>query len=461
MRKQVIDHIHREKLLEAGDSVVVAVSGGADSMALIHLLQSLSDLKLRLIIAHLNHKLRGDEAEEDARFVSSYGFRHNVPVEVDEVDVAALARGKCLSLEEAGREARYMFLGNVAKKHQASRIALAHHADDQAETVLMMLIRGAGSAGLRGMLPKDGGGTIVRPLLCVTRKEIEYYVKKHGIEYRTDSTNMDVRFLRNRIRHELLPLLQEYNPAIIDRLSATSRILAADDAVLSQITKDVLSRAVTVSCNTAEVDLSLLCGLDDGVRFRLYRSIIQSVKGDLRAVGYDHIQAIDNLVSVPRSRGRIALPGGISIKRRYDTLMVAAGEKEYGEYQIQLEGPGCYSLPGGGELSVEVVPPPVSLVTPSPDIAYFDTAKAPFPWIVRTARPGDRFVPFGMSGRKKIKDVFIDCKIPQDLRRRIPLVFSRNGIIWVGGVRAGALGAVQGPVDRVIKAVLSGVEVLK
>ena len=228
MLSKVVETIAAHRLFSSGDTVIVAVSGGADSVALLDILVSLVDLRLSLVVAHLNHSLRGVESDGDESFVRQLAAGYGLPFETRRVDVNYLSAEKKLSLEEAGRVARYEYLRELAVCHKASAIALAHHADDQAETLLMRLIRGAGVTGLAAMAPKTEDG-VVRPLLRVTRSEIELYLGHRGQTFRTDSSNTDTRFLRNRIRHDLLPYLATYNPSIRERLLSTTEALAADE----------------------------------------------------------------------------------------------------------------------------------------------------------------------------------------------------------------------------------------
>ncbi len=435
--------------------MVVAVSGGADSVALLDFLATGSGLGLRLVVAHVNHGLRGAEADADERFVRGLAERYGLTMATTRADVRALSRQRRLSLEEAGREARYAFFEAVAGQYGATRIALAHHRDDQAETVLMRLIRGAGVDGLSGMRPRSGDGRYVRPLLSVTRRAIVGYLRKKGLAWQEDASNQDQRFLRNRVRHELLPLLASYNPAIAERLAATAESLAADGELLERLTAE--RYAACRSDSTGEVLLvSLLRREPDGIRLRLYRRAIAAVKGDLRRLGHRHLQAIDRLVLAARPNTELALPDGVRVYRCYDALTVTVGEsgEDFG-YELLVEGPGSYRLPGGWLLTVAVGSAPASWEGVAPDTAWFDPVTVPFPWLVRTFRPGDRIRPLGMTGEKKIKDLLIDLKVPPLERRSLPLIFAGGVLAWVCGIRRGAVGEVSPGSDRVVVAVCS------
>ncbi|WP_145019697.1 tRNA lysidine(34) synthetase TilS [Geobacter argillaceus] len=454
MEREISRTIAAHRLFTAGETVVVAVSGGADSVALLDFLATGSGLGLRLVVAHVNHGLRGAEADDDERFVRGLAERYGLPMATTSADVRALSRQRRLSLEEAGREARYAFFEEVAGQYGAARIALAHHRDDQAETVLMRLIRGAGVDGLSGMRPRSGDGRYVRPLLSVTRRAIVGYLRKKGLAWQEDASNRDQRFLRNRVRHELLPLLASYNPAIAERLAATAESLAADGELLERLTAE--RYAVCRDCAGEGLAVPLLRREPDGIRLRLYRRAIAAVKGDLRRLSHRHLQAIDRLVLAARSNGALALPDGVRITRCYDALTVTVGDsgEDYG-YELLVEGPGSYRLPGGWNLTVTVGKAPASWEGAALDTAWFDPVAVPFPWLVRTFRPGDRIRPFGMTGEKKVKDLLIDLKIPPLERRSLPLVFAGGVLAWVCGIRRGAVGEVAPGSDRVVVAVCS------
>ena len=434
----------------------MAVSGGADSVALLDFLATGSGLGLHLVVAHVNHGLRGAEADADERFVRGLAERYGVPVETTRTDVRALGRQRRLSLEEAGREARYAFLEAVAGQYGAVRIALAHHRDDQAETVLMRLIRGAGVDGLSGMRPRSGDGRYVRPLLYVTREAIVGYLRRKGLAWQEDASNLDQRFLRNRVRHELLPLLASYNPTIAERLAATAESLAADGELLERLTAE--RHAVCRRDGTGEgLVVSFLRREPDGIRLRLYRRAIAAVKGDLRRLAHRHLQAIDRIVLAARPNAELVLPDGVRVTRCYDALTVTVGkpEKDSFEYELLVEGPGSYRLPGGWALTVAMGTAPASWEEGPPDTAWFDPETAPFPWLVRTFRPGDRIRPFGMIGEKKVKDLLIDQKISPIERRSLPLIFAGGRLAWVCGIRRGAAGEVPPGSGRVAVAICS------
>jgi tRNA(Ile)-lysidine synthase len=449
--KNLVARIQHQRLFETGETVVVAVSGGADSVALLDVLSRLQEEKLRLVVAHLNHGLRGVESDGDQEFVARLAARYGLPFESQRVDVAGLALSLRLSLEDAGRRARHGFLEQVAQAHGAASIALGHHLDDQAETVLIRLLRGSGGAGLSAMA-SSSRGLLKRPLLGTSRAEIEHYLKEHGLSYRTDASNADTAILRNSIRHELIPYLTRYNPKISQRLAATAEILACDEELLAGLTESAYTRLRVPDNPGVALLVEGLSGEPRGLRLRLYRRALDELRGDLQRIGLAHLEAIDRLVFTNRPNSRIKLPGDCLVTRSYGSLCFANAAAAEPALEITVDGPGSHLLAGGARLVVESVPHPGRLDAGSRRIAYLDPAAAPFPWLLRNFAPGDRFIPFGMAGSQKIKDLFINEKVALAERCRIPLLISAGRIIWVCGLKLGAEARVEratGPVLRV------------
>jgi tRNA(Ile)-lysidine synthase len=436
--KTLVAKVRQQRLFEAGETVVVAVSGGADSVALLDILVHLEAERLRLVVAHLNHGLRGAASDADEEFVSGLASGYGIPFVVQRADVAALARGSKTSLEDAGREARYAFFAETARAHGATSIAVAHHLDDQAETVLIRLLRGAGGSGLSAMGSRSQG-MLKRPLLQISRAQLESYLKGRGLSFRTDASNADTAILRNSIRHELIPLLRKYNPKISERLAATAEILSCDEVLLGQVTGQAYERlAQSEKGDPAAVLLELegLAKEPRGLRLRLYRRALLELRGDLKHIALAHLEAIDRLVSSERPNARLNLPGDCSVVRsygrvRFEALQLPADSA----WELVIEGEGNHILPAGEQLLVQRVPRPETLDSGSRRVVYLSPAQALFPWLLRGFIPGDRFTPLGMSGAQKIKDLFINQKIPPAERRCIPLLFSRGRILWVLGVR--------------------------
>lgn len=451
MLKKVAGFIEEHDLFSPGDTAVVAVSGGADSVALLDVLAGFGSLRLRLIVVHLNHCLRGAESDADEAFVRELAGKYGVTFVTQAVDVQELSRREKLSLEEAGRVARYRFFSEIAASCKARAVVLAHHADDQAETVLMRLLRGAGGSGLCAMAAKSG--LYVRPLLSVTRSEIEAYLHERGLVFRTDSSNADVNFLRNRVRHELIPFLKSYNPAITDRLVTTAAALSEDEEILDKVTTEAFNRLGVVGADRVTFAVAGIAAELRGMRLRLYRRAVLQVKGDLAQISARHLYDIDSLLLSASPNSRLVLPEGFTVKRCYGELTFQKhGDASPVPYEFFIEGPGSYPIPGGGLLTVEVAAAPESWEEVPSGIAYFDGAGVPFPWLVRTFIDGDVFSPLGMARSKKVKKLFIDRKIPLPFRRRIPLLFSGETLFWVGGVMPATAGRITASTKLVLRA---------
>lgn len=436
--------IRRQRLFSPGDTLIVAFSGGADSLALLDLLSRLPDRNLHLIAAHLNHCLRGIESDADEEFCRGMASRYAIPFESGRIDVRGMASDLRLNLEDAGRQARMEFLDEVRRKYGAAAVVLAHHADDQAETVLMRLLRGSGMTGLSGMAYRNARGN-VRPLLEISRFEIEQYLRARGLEWREDASNSDTIYLRNRIRHQLLPLLEEYNPAIRSSLAKTASIIGGDEALLNELTE----RAVAGSCRMGEgrvvCSVRQLCALNSALRRRVLRHAFKRLTGTLERVSRRHIDALCDMIDSARPNSRLPLPQGVRAVREYDRLLLMHADEDLldSAFELQITEPGCYQLPLGGFMTVDVTGS--ALFPTDVHTACLDPAKTPFPWLVRTCRPGDRITPFGMNGRKKVKDIFIDRKIPLSERARIPLLFCGDDLIWIAGVCVSELSRIETP----------------
>jgi tRNA(Ile)-lysidine synthase len=446
--------IREQGLCQPGDILIVALSGGADSTALLDVLSKLATYSLHLIAAHLNHCLRGAESDDDESFCRDLAAHHAITFESRRVDIKALAASSGVNLEDAGRRARIDFLDELLQKYNASAIAVAHHADDQAETVLMHLLRGSGMTGLSGMTYRNGR-RFIRPFLDVSRAEIECYLNEHGLEWREDSSNRDTAFLRNSIRHRLMPLLRQYNPAIRARLMTTARILAAEDAFLAEL-------ALQASVDSCRQDGNgVVCSIVRLVRHppvllgRIIRQTCQHLAGTLEGFSQCHIEAIVRLIQSPRPNSRLSLPHGITVVREYETLQLRNSVEKPGESvvestsELMITGPGNYPLAYGAQLSVEVTGG-TDFSSP-PEIAYLNQEKIPFPWLIRSFRPGDRIIPFGMSSSKKVKEIFIEKKIPLSERKRIPLLFCRDKLVWIAGLRASESCRVSSMCTKVLK----------
>ena len=442
-------------LIEKGDRVIVAVSGGPDSTALLLALDSLKrEYGLKLHVAHLDHMFRAaGETKKDREYVSSLSKRLGIPLIFKRIDVPAYAEESGLSLEEAAREKRYGFLLKAAKDAGAKKIALGHTLDDQAETVLMRLVRGSGLGGLRGIPPSRplDGALIVRPLIEVWRKEVEEYLKGMAVKPRQDATNFMRKFLRNRIRHELMVFLKKYNPNIKEVLARSAQNFSYDYEVLSDAVDRSCKGCLKSKDGYAAVDLRRLKGKKTGIRRGILRKAIEISKGDLRGIDYSHIEDVEDLIKA--GKGALDLPGKTRIVRTKDSLVFGKTKTEAAFPKVwrRISVPGSTFIPGLKlTFDARFTGPDVKLGK-SKTAEYFDFGKIKGPLYVRTWEKGDRFRPLGMAKQKKLQDFFIDLKIPRGKRDKVPLLVSGKDIIWVCGLRLSDSVKIGGGTERILR----------
>ena len=436
--------------------IVAAVSGGPDSMALMLLLDRLREpMDFELHVAHGDHGLRGEEAREDARFVEDAARDMGLPVTLGRVDVNALRADRRMSLEEAAREARYAFLVETASTIGASAIAVGHTADDQAETVLMHLIRGSGASGLAGMpaishLQAACGGervALARPLLDFTKVETRAYCALRGVTPREDSSNSSLEITRNRVRLELVPALEQYNPRIREALLRMSASAAHDLDFLEQAAGDALRRLEVAAEHGIAVSRAGFGALHPAVQRHLLRLAYRELAGAVKELTHRHVEDMVRLSS-GRTGAGLELPGGIRFGVGYDTLRLTSAGAALPAAPT-IEGQHELSIPGEtrvGEWCVraELLPPVRDLTAVGSHQAVLDADHAGRRLCVRSRRPGDRIAPLGMTGSRKVQDVMVDEKIPAANRDGVPLVVSENGVVWGRGTPDGPLGQGEG-----------------
>ncbi|MER3446099.1 MAG: tRNA lysidine(34) synthetase TilS [Candidatus Dadabacteria bacterium] len=423
--------IKRFNMLSPCETVVVGVSGGADSLGLLYILAEIGEYNLKLIVSHLNHGIRPEEGKRDARFVEEVARQLSLPFEIREANAPEFKRGSNLSLEEAARILRYGFFKEVLSKYGAQKIATAHTLDDQAETVLMRIIRGSGTAGLSG-IPPVSDGYIIRPLIETTRYEIEEYLRAKGVKWIEDSTNTATDFLRNRIRHELIPRLQEYNPRIKEALSRTADILRAQEGFIRSRARNWFEYVFGSTEGELVGSVSHYRLIPEALRPEFLRMAIEKIKGNLRRVSFVHIDSVDEILLSEIPSGEISLPDGIVVAKGYDLFLITKRLELGHGFSYRIPSSGKWNFPEF-ECEIEVVE--AGSLSSDRFIGVFDADSAEFPIIVRNFSPGDRFIPLGMKTPKKLKRFFIDEKIPRFLRNRIPIFLSRGEIMWIGGMR--------------------------
>jgi len=456
--QKVTDAIRKHQLIRQGDHLLIGVSGGADSVMMMHLLDDLSSpCDFLLTVAHLNHGIR-TEADDDATFVQSIAAARGIPFVLDQIDVPALAEANGESIEMAARRARYAFFADAARNAECTVIATAHTRDDQAETIVLNLARGTGVGALAG-IPRCsalGPTRLIRPLLDVTRHDVETYLREHSIPWREDASNTDTRFLRNRVRHHVMPMLEsQLNPQIRDALLRCADIWGEEDRWLEALTKEALD-----SCR-AEDDLLLkpLRDLPTAARRRVLRRWLDQAGVDPAARSYDAIQRTESLLSSDHGSSSIPLRGDTCVVREYDRLRleIPSANGDPCEDAIPVRVPGVTTHPGLDlDIEASIAPGIVreSSATPGalPSRASIAIrADAIDTLFVRTWQPGDTMRLRGVSGAKKLQDIFTDAKVPSRQRNRIPVIECGGEIAWIPGFRVAEGWEVRGAGDDAIQ----------
>lgn len=445
---KVLRTIRKYKLLDKGDSIVIGVSGGPDSVALFHALYELKRMySLNIIVAHLNHLLRGEDSLKDERYVVKLAKKFNVPVIMKKTDVLKFSKEQHVTVEEAGRIARYNMFNRIAKDLKVDKIALAHHFDDQAETVLMRIIRGTGISGFGGIFPvrEHKGLTVIRPLLECSKKEILNYLKLKKIKAREDKTNISEIYFRNRIRNELLPILEKkYNLQIRSHLVKFAEIARYQQDFIDKIADNISERVFEPEpeiAGSTELIKDKIAYSHPAIQYSIIRKAVLLTGCDLAKFNFEHIDAILKLVESPEGNKELHLPENMTVVKRYNKLIFIKDRCDIlkkKEYKYSLSEKGKTELRELGiKLKIEEFNKKIR-IKKSSKIAYFDKSGVSFPLFVRNRRIGDKFSPFGLGGKfKKLKDFFIDEKIPIEIRDTVPLlVDSKDRILWVAGYRA-------------------------
>ena len=422
MEKRFKETLTNYHMLSENDSVIAAVSGGADSVCMLYLLIQAGYAP---VVIHVHHMIRGSEADRDARFVSSLATRLGLKCEVVYRDVPSLAESEGFSLEQAARELRYEALFQSAQRLNIKKIAVAHNLNDQAETVLLRLIRGSGLAGLGGMLPVRPDG-IIRPLLGFTRGEIEEYCAFRGISYIQDSTNASEEYSRNYVRAKLIPMMEQLNPALCQTLANSARIMARDEEYLSlQAAKEYkkLSRPFNKGIALQNEELGKL---DKAIAARVVRLAVEETCG-LKDITAGQIESVLDLINAGTGKW-VSLKRGVSAQKSYAQIIF--GEPEQTEdFAFPLE----FGIFKAGSITI-TVSKASKFEARSAGEEYFDLSKVPHGTVIRNRRPGDVIFPLGAPGVKKLKDYFIDKKVPRWRRERLVLLASGQEILAVVGM---------------------------
>ncbi len=431
--KKFKETIKKYNLIQKNDRILVAFSGGPDSTALVLLLlEYQKELPFSIHLAHFNHKLR-KEANRDETHVREFAKEFNLPITVGCGNVNEYAKKHSMNIEEAGRELRYSFLKEQAKKIKANKIALGHNLTDQAETFLMRIIRGTGLTGLSGIYPVKEG-IFIRPLIEIEKEEIEAYLRERNIPFCIDRTNLDSRYLRNRIRIELLPFLKEsFSQKIVSHLGKLSELIREENELIEKIAESELKKIEKKENGIYSIDYKKLESYPVALRRRILRCFIKKLKGDLRGITYKHIQSLLNLKKNKES----CLIKGLKVKREGDLLFFKSEIDKILDYAYYLDINDEIEIKECNlKFRTEVIS---SFDYRKLDFndnyrGYFDFEKLKFPLLVRNRRNGDAYRPLGAPGRKKLKEIMRAKRIPLRERKSKPVFLSQNEIIWVLGL---------------------------
>ncbi len=458
----VAETLRRYRMLQEGASVLVAVSAGPDSTALLHALVRLAPrIRLRLGVAHLHHGLRGEAADADAAFVDRLSRTLGLPCHRRNVDVRSHARRARLSLETAGRELRYAFFDEVARDGGYDRIATGHHADDNAEQMLMALIRGSGPTGLAGIPPVRK--PIIRPFIDLRRAAIRDYLATHGHACREDETNADAAHFRNRVRHKIIPALRAENPRIVETLNRTAAVIREENDHLNADVDAVYDRVRhRPAPDMLTLDPADMGALPLAVARRLIRRAVADLAGDTRRLTLAHVDSVlalagrsgDRRLDLPRRIRATRESGRLRLQRLDRPLREAVGDRPVPAYAYPVTGVGSLVIPETGasvvfsEIPADSVPPPSAVEATT---AYFDAASVRFPLTIRNRRPGDRITPLGMTGTRKLGRLLTDAKVPGSDRDRLPLLVSGETVLWVAGIRRSAVAPIRPDTERALQ----------
>ncbi|MFO7964175.1 MAG: tRNA lysidine(34) synthetase TilS [Desulfobacterales bacterium] len=450
VKQTIVEH----RMVTEGDRVLVGVSGGADSVALLDILMSLkAAFSIELSVAHFNHGLRRPDADVDEAFVASLAGNLKLSFYVEKGDVLACKKKYGLSVEQAARRLRYDFFSRIRRAQGFHSVAVGHHSDDNAEMVLMALIRGSGPLGLAG-IPPVRHDSIIRPLIRLSRKDIRKYLKAKNLDCVEDATNRDYTYLRNRVRHQLMPLLAKtYNPRIADTLNRLSTILRQEEDWLQNHLILELD-AVTERYEKGKIVLSIrrLGKKHPAVQRRLIRMSIAKIKGNLKKITLFHIDAVIGLLKNSNGIRRLDLPDRVLVLQKRDMLRISIEDRAlrtiaFGRdagsgpsFSYKLEKPKRIYI---AEINVVLtfketrIEEIVKRSSAGQHIAFFDMDKIKLPLLIRNLQPEDRFVPYGLTVAVNVKRFLKNRGVPRENQKNIPIMLDENGVIWVVGYRIG------------------------
>jgi len=460
LRDKTLKTVRKYSMLNDGDSVLIGLSGGPDSVCLSVILDKLRDnFNISLHAVYVNHGLRPEESRVEEAFCQELCKRLDMNFHTKAVDVQQYAEEKSLGIQEAARELRYQVFEDIGNEIKADRIALGHTADDQAETVLMRLMRGSGRSGLSGIPPKRG--MIIRPLIEVRRDDIEDFLAgvihelplHSGSPYVIDSSNLKEAYMRNWVRMNLMKEIKKKNPSFVHEICRTADIFREEEEYLELIVTKTLMRMISRKSDLSiELFITPLQILEKSVLRRVLRRAIKETRG-LRGIGYEHVENIISLIKNGKAGDRIILPDNIRVVREYALLKITLEKPSLiGEYELQVPGETEVREIGKSIMASHIERQ--GEVIENRNQAMLDADRVVSPLRIRHRTEGDFFYPLGFGKRKKLQDFFVDEKVPRDKRDSVPVVLSGNDIIWVAGYRADDRFRVTDKTEKILKLVI-------
>lgn len=452
--EKVLGTINKYNLIENGDRIVLGLSGGPDSICLLHILYRLKEiLNIEVYAAHLNHQIRGIEAQKDALYISQICEDLGIMSFVKSIDVPKYCKENALSIEEGARKLRYEMFEEIKQKTKSNKIAIGHNLNDQAETILMRVMRGTGLQGLRG-IEYIRDNEIIRPILNIERNEIEEYCDKYELNPRIDKTNLETIYTRNKIRLELIPYMKDnFNPSVIESIVRMSNSLKSDSDYIEHEAQLKFKEVSNLSSDSVEINLQKYVNLHNAIKVRVLRNGIKHILGDTNFVDQRHIEDVIELENENKINKMINLPRGIFAYRRKNIIILTT--KEIVSEDIEF----CYNIPSNGFIKIKELNLVLETQTMSIDryksikvdktSKGFDFSKVKGGIVVRSRKQGDKIKL--AAGSKKIKDLFIDLKIPREDRCKIPVVADDEGILFVGDYKTSENYKVDSKTKEVLK----------
>ncbi|WP_153730064.1 tRNA lysidine(34) synthetase TilS [Salinibacillus xinjiangensis] len=442
IEEKVLSYCENHHLFKRGDHIYIAVSGGPDSMGLLHFFKTIRDrYQLTLTALTVDHQLRGDESHQDVQYVKEMCQKWSITCVDTSIDVNKYKKDHKLGTQLAARKLRYDFFANEMKKSRSPLLAMAHHGDDQVETMFMQLTRGANPKGIP-FKREFSNGWIIRPFLGLTRQEIQMYCDTNEITPRYDPSNEDEVYTRNAFRKKIIPVVKSYNPSIHESLLTVSEFLNEDEQFLFKEAEKILTECVVwdeKEEGQVKLNIKKFMGYARPLQRRAFHLILNYLyKTKEMDFSSTHIESILHIIETGRPNAKVDLPGGLRGIRVYDDFILTFHSISIIPYHKKIHPGDITTLPDGAEIQLEVLYQKERPLEQDPTIFVCDASSIPFPLIVRTRQDGDKMRVRGLGGRKKLKDIFIDEKIPKDQREQWPVITDYNGqLLWVPNLKKG------------------------